>query len=682
MAYQNQKHPILVCLSQANSVEKIAHILQGLNYTTEQIIEVTNDTDVLYQAIEENEHFEGIFLESSLFDTLPEPLLAELSKGHYGPLMILAPDGCQTLKDWKARGVAVMMQDQISDDHMAFAIDQVFQAYRLNRELLSVKSRLKDVTENFADWVWEIDSNLILTHTTGKRQQLGNRCKLNKEFTRCFMPEERAALQTALLEITEAHQSFSDWEFWGYDKQGLKVCWSLSGVPLTNEQGQLVGYRGSARDVTMEKATQEQIYYMANNDPLTGLFNRGRFMDELAQTIRQLKRYGRQGGIALLDIDRFKFLNDSYGHDVGDKILIQIAEALSHEVRASDIIARLGGDEFAVIMSEVSAEDLVRRSHELLKAIQNLEIEFEGRTLNLSASLGLVTFPGQGHTPAELMSKADIAMYEAKSKGRNRLHLFDEHDSDGTELSSRMGMIDFVLKALEEDRVKLFFQPIVSLKDQFKIARYEVLMRIEDEEGQIHLPMPFIQAAEDFGLISRIDKFMTTKAIQTAQQEYAKGKPLSLSINLSGVTFDDEEALEHISLCLKESGLPAGTITFEITETAALRDLSRAQRLIRELKAYGANFALDDFGVGYSTFTYIKNLDFDYLKIDGSFIRNLAENDDDKIFVKALSEVAQSMHIKTVAEMVEGDDVIQYLQEIGVDFAQGYHFGRPSATYS
>lgn len=681
MTLTEQKSPILICLSEAKSVDSIATLLQGLGYDQGRILEVTNDVDVLHHVIEEHLHFAGIFLESRLFDDLPTELLEELSSGQCGPLMILAPDGCKSLNEWRKRGVPVVVGDRVPEEHMSLAIDQVFQAYRLNRELLSVKSRLKDVTETFADWVWEIDADLKLSHTSGKRQQIGNRCKLNKEFTRCFMPEERAALETALCEITEAHQSFSDWEFWGYDKQGLKVCWSLSGVPLTNEQGQLVGYRGSARDVTMEKATQDQIYYMANNDPLTGLFNRGRFMDELNQSIRQLKRYGRQGGIALLDIDRFKFVNDSYGHDVGDKILIQIAEALNHEVRSSDIIARLGGDEFAVIMPEVSAEDLVRRSHELLRVVQELDLEFEGRHLQLSASLGLVTYPGQGHTPSELMSKADIAMYEAKSKGRNRLHLFDEHDSEGTELASRMGMIDFVLKALDEDRIKLFFQPIVSLKDPYIISRYEVLMRIEDEQGEIHLPMPFIQAAEDFGLISRIDKFMTTKAIACAQQEYAAGKKVNLAINLSGVTFDDEEALEHIALCLKESGLPAGTITFEITETAALRDLSRAQRLIRELKALGANFALDDFGVGYSTFTYIKNLDFDFLKIDGSFIRNLAENDDDKIFVKALSEVAQSMNIRTVAEMVEGEDVIKYLTEIGIDYAQGYHFGKPSDKY-
>jgi diguanylate cyclase (GGDEF)-like protein/PAS domain S-box-containing protein len=565
-----------------------------------------------------------------------------------------------------------------SGDDIAVFFRDISQRKMYEERLNFSEKRFRDIADSFSDWLWEVDTSGHITFASHGRSKIGKGIRKGVHFSTCFLPEDRKRIREDLERFAKTHEPFHDQEYWGLDVEGLRVCWEVSGVPMFDTDGTFVGYRGISKDVSVERASQDQLFYLANNDTLTGLFNRGRFYDELKRQIRSMRRYNRQGALILMDLDRFKYVNDTFGHEAGDSLLINVAYVLRDAIRSSDIVARLGGDEFAIIMPEVDPNEVITRTNQLLDKMKNAGFNYEGHDLSVGASLGVVMFPAQGNAAGELLSKADIAMYRAKQEGRNRLHVYDESAVRDHSMAQRIEVVDFILKCLDEGRVELHYQPIIPLQTGDRtVKHYEVLCRMIDDEGNIVPPVKFIETAEDFGLISRIDEYVCTKALARLKAARDEGRDISFAINLSGITFDDEEVLKRIGQLLEESNIPAGKIIFEITETAALRDIGRAQRSIRELKRYGCEFALDDFGVGYSSFNYIKHLDIDYLKIDGSFVRNLMESEDDRVFVKALADVARGMSIKTIAEMVEDEGVVQYLYDLGIDYGQGYHFGRP-----
>lgn len=539
------------------------------------------------------------------------------------------------------------------------------------------EQRFRDIADSFSDWLWEIDTRGHVTFVSRGRNNAGLLIRRGVPFSNAFLPEDRERVAADFATLFTDPKPFHDHEYWGVDGNGQRVCWSVSGTPVRDESGDLLGYRGVSRDISVEKASQDQLYYMANNDTLTGLYNRGRFYDELNRSIRQMKRYGRQGAVLLMDLDRFKYVNDTFGHEAGDSMLVHIAEILRQNIRAADIIARLGGDEFALIMPEVEPSDALARASQILDLLKGAQFTYGGHEISMSSSIGIVMFPSQGNATGELLSKADIAMYRAKQQGRNRLHMFDESAVRDHAMAKRIEVVDFIIRCLDNERIELHFQPIVPIHDTTNPKHYEVLCRMLDDNGKIVPPVHFIETAEDFGLISRIDEYVCRKSLEALRKLHNQGRPINLAINLSGLTFDDEDTLKKIGEMLAEAAMPRGAVIFEITETAALKDIGRAQRAIRELKKYGCEFALDDFGVGYSSFNYIKHLDIDFVKIDGSFIKNLNNSQDDRLFVKALTDMARAMQIQTVAEMVEDQSIVEHLRGIGIDFGQGYHFGKP-----
>lgn len=564
-----------------------------------------------------------------------------------------------------------------SSDNVVVALRDLEPQRRLERKLLDAEQRFTDIADSFTDWLWEIDPQMKVTYVSRGRNRSHVTVRSGVSFISCFAPEDRPRIKKEFEALIARHEPFYDFEYWGSDAQGLRVCWSVSGVPALDSEGRLLGFRGVARDISSEKSSQDQLYYMANNDQLTGLFNRGRFYDELARAVRDMRRHSKQGVLVLLDLDRFKYVNDTFGHEAGDSMLIHVSNLLSGQLEKDDILARLGGDEFAVILQGLSTVDAIKRVQKLLELLSEKPFTYKGQDVALSASVGMVMFPDQGTASGELLSKADIAMYRAKQQGRNRFHIFDETAVHDHNMAKRLEVVDFIVRCLEEGRIELHYQPIVPLQQPGKIRHYETLCRMIDEKGNIVPPIHFIETAEDFGLIARIDEYVCEKTLKFLHDEIKGGRDLHLSINLSGLTFEDEETMGRIKDMLAEHKLPEGAVIFEITETAALRDIAKAQRVISDLKQFGCKFALDDFGVGYSSFNYIKHLDIDYLKIDGSFVRNLNDNEDDKVFVKALADVARGMNIATVAEMVENDELVKHLIEIGIDYGQGYHFGRP-----
>lgn len=455
--------------------------------------------------------------------------------------------------------------------------------------------------------------------------------------------------------------------------------------PIKNEKGEITHFLSVQEDITDKMASEERIRHLVNNDELTGLVNRTRFMELLSGWIRSAESTGECGALCFIDIDQFKVLNDSLGHGVGDEFLRRMALLFKAVVEHSygmvfgkseikPFLSRLSGDEFAVFLPSADAATGIAVMEELRSAVEAFHFTEHGTSS--SVSIGVVLFPEHGASTRELFTRADAAMYRAKDLGRNRCHLFRPEDRDLEKMHWRLSWKDKILKALKEDRFEPWFQPILDLSDD-TVRHYEVLARMRDEDGSILMPGSFIDIAERFGLVGLIDRKVIQKAMEIQAEMSSQGKDLSFSLNLSGKDLNDEDLLTYIKDKIQETGADPSRIVFEITETAAISDLERAIRFIKALKALGCRFALDDFGVGFTSFTYLKEMQVDYVKIDGSFIRKLHENPDDQVFVKAITDVARGLNIKAVAEFVETMESLKLLRKFRVDYAQGYLIGKP-----
>jgi EAL domain-containing protein (putative c-di-GMP-specific phosphodiesterase class I) len=321
----------------------------------------------------------------------------------------------------------------------------------------------------------------------------------------------------------------------------------------------------------------------------------------------------------------------------------------------------------------------IEKAQVLLERINSLKPRYGGRTLNISASIGLVTFPSQGRVPVELLAKADAAMSSAKTTGRNRVHVYNETDMMRERMDNQLVWKDRLLEALEKDLLQLVFQPIVAVAGG-QVSHYEVLVRMRERDGTLIAPGKFIPAAEQFGLVQRLDQQIVSKAVRCLADLPRELDPIGLSINLSGLSVGSSEMYQCIEREVREAGVEPSRITFEITETAACEQLDSAIEFIQRIRQLGCNVSLDDFGVGFSSFSYLKHLRADILKIDGSFIRDIHNNNADQLFVKALVDVARGMGMRTIAEFVENEQVFDRVRSLGVDYVQGYYLGKPQPT--
>ncbi|SER83432.1 PAS domain S-box-containing protein/diguanylate cyclase (GGDEF) domain-containing protein [Nitrosomonas sp. Nm51] len=431
-------------------------------------------------------------------------------------------------------------------------------------------------------------------------------------------------------------------------------------------------------DITEYKRVEGHLAWLADHDPLTNLYNRRRFSDELEQAISRSDRYHHTGALLFFDLDRFKYINDTSGHQAGDALLRMVAGMLLRTIRSDDISARLGGDEFAVILPEINTEGAIEVAKKVLAHLSETQLTINGRTHKVSASIGIALFPEHGENVHDLLAAADLAMYQAKDTGRNAWYLFSKEDRSRERVQTLVYWKEKIEYALLHDRFMLYFQPIMNVHSK-EINHYEVLLRMHDVDGSILSPAGFITAAEHTGLIHSIDHMVLHKAImQAAKINQNKKNSISLSINLSAHAFNDPELLPIIKQKLVDHKVDPKTLMFEITETAALENLPGARALMKEIKDLGCGFVLDDFGVGFSSFYYLRELPVDTVKIDGSFIRNIIENKDDQILVEALCSVASGFGKNITAEFVENEKVFRVLGKMKIDYAQGYYIGKPA----
>jgi diguanylate cyclase (GGDEF)-like protein/PAS domain S-box-containing protein len=462
-------------------------------------------------------------------------------------------------------------------------------------------------------------------------------------------------------------------------RDGHEVWALVSSTPLPEPPGQPPQTAIShVLDISERKRFEGQLRELADHDPLTGLFNRHRFEAELDRVIAEANRYGRDSALMIMDLDGFKDVNDQFGHPVGDELVGRIAKLLNDIVRETDVVARLGGDEFAVILPELGPRDAELTAARVRDAIRSRgRVTVEHRHARVTASIGVTTFDGETELAgSELVVEADTAMYEAKSRGRNRYVVHDRADERRQVSPTRRSWTDRLRTAVEQDQFVLHAQPILGICGD-GIPRYELLLRLRDDRGHLMPPGAFLSNAERFDLMGAIDRWVLGQAIQLLDAHGRAGNDISLSVNLSGKTMNDDALPAELAGMLAMRPIEPDRLVIEVTETAAIVNIDRARELANDLRGLGCGFALDDFGSGFASFYYLKHLDFDFLKIDGEFIRKLSSTPTDQLVVRAVVDIARGLDTKTVAEFVGDEVTVELLRSLGIDYGQGYHLGRP-----
>jgi diguanylate cyclase (GGDEF)-like protein/PAS domain S-box-containing protein len=487
-------------------------------------------------------------------------------------------------------------------------------------------------------------------------------------------------------------------------RSGHEVAIQESAAPICDRQGRVIGAVIVFHDVTKERRLKRALSYQASHDALTGLINRREFDNRLHAAVLSAQRGEGTYALLYIDLDQFKVVNDTCGHQAGDRLLRDVTGLLQSRVRASDTIARLGGDEFGVLLEGCTVEQSTRIAEGVRQAIRDYRFVWGATTLSVGASVGVVQITAETESVANVMSAADIACYAAKDEGRNRVHLY-ESDGISHPRHREMHWVARVTRAAEENRLELFFQPIRPIARAGATAFHELTVRLREDDGRLVSPGEFIPAAERYNVMSVIDRWVVQRAIERLKEWAARvqlkevasagarpaarpgpearqarellgsGLPL-LAVNLSGTSLNEQSFIDFVLQQVGDATL-ARALCFEITETAAVTNLSNATFVMRELKARGCKFALDDFGTGLSSFMYLKTLPVDYLKIDGQFISHVADDPVDRSMVEAICKVGRALGIETVAECVESQAVLDELGRIGIDYAQGYYLARP-----
>jgi len=546
--------------------------------------------------------------------------------------------------------------------------------------LAASEARFRSFTSLGSDWYWEqdeqfrytaISSNLAEVTGSSIDEHLG---RTRWELPGIEPPEGGWATHRARL---ESHETFYDVVLRRvHPVRGYSYA-SISGEPVYDEDGRFIGYRGIGREVTQQKLAEENINRLAHYDTLTNLFNRAAFFDRLNHALSIARRHGRVLAVLFIDLDRFKDVNDAFGHVSGDEVLKIMALRLADTIRASDTAARLGGDEFIVLAEDVAREsDVSEFAQRLLDALSE-PFTMHGQECRLGASVGIAMCPHDGDDAAMLLKKADIAMYRAKDSGRNGLAFFSEVDNRPAE--ERIVMGAGIRRALDTDQLMLLYQPKVSVRTG-AMTGVEALVRWQHPERGMLLPDAFIPLAEDSGLIRHIGRWVLHRACgQAVRWQSEVPYPIRVAVNLSARQFSDERLVIEIAHALAQTELPAHLLELEITESMMMENPERAAETLLEIKEMGVHVSIDDFGTGYSSLARLKKFPIESVKIDRSFIRDIATDPDDAAIVSAVIAMAHSLRLNVVAEGVETAEQVRFLRKRSCDEMQGFYFARPGA---
>lgn len=495
---------------------------------------------------------------------------------------------------------------------------------------------------------------------------------LAKSTSALARPDHFSRHLLAVLETREVSDSFE------IEMTDGRVITELD-YPVRDRDGHFIGHLWVYEDITRERQTAEQLVYLAERDALTGLYNRHRFQQELTRTMLDTDRHHIQCAVMFFDLDEFKTINDTYGHRAGDALLIRVAGEVSALVRRNEVLARLGGDEFAILLPAAQGNEAEALADRVIHAVSQIPFRFEGRNLRATASLGIAFYPTHAADADELVARADIAMYQAKQAGKNTWRVFRADREADTEMRNRLSWSERISHALENGLFQLHFQGVYRTDDR-SLSHLEALIRMVDERNpdQLIMPAHFIQLAEKSGRILDIDRWVIGTVLRMLANN--PGFP-PIAVNLSGRSLSEPALPQFISDGLRDGGINPSRLIIEITETAAVSDLHDAQRMIEALRQMGCGISLDDFGVGFASFAYLKHLKVDTIKIDGIFIRDLISDPDNQVFVQAMVSVALGLGKSVVAEYVEDGKTLTLLRQFGVDLVQGYYLDKPTRDH-
>lgn len=466
----------------------------------------------------------------------------------------------------------------------------------------------------------------------------------------------------------------------GNDSHSVEVVVS----PLHNDEKTVIGSVMVIHNVTELKSLADSLSYQASHDALTGLINRREFENRLEVSLLSAKRDGDEHAMCYMDMDQFKLVNDTCGHIAGDELLKQLTHILHSVVRETDSLARLGGDEFGILLESCSLEQARRVIDSIFKSISEYRFQWDNRVFEVGLSIGLVPITKDSGNLTDVLSSADSACYVAKENGRNCMHMFVPNDKALLQRRGQMEWVQRIQQALDDERFELYGQTIKSITNDQRASHIEVLLRMVDEQGEIVTPNEFMPAAERYHMMPGIDRWVVNEVFKCL----AKVKECKLddagmiAINLSGQSVGDEEFLVYVLDLFEKYSVEGHKICFEVTETAVISNITHARNFISVLKHHGCKFALDDFGSGLSSFQYLKDLDVDYLKIDGSFIRSMRYNENNYNMVVSINNIGRIMGLQTIAEYVENEEIYDLLEQVGVDFIQGYFVDKPYPMFS
>lgn len=556
---------------------------------------------------------------------------------------------------------------------------------RIESELLEEQTRNKLTLELLQEGVIATDHNFEIVHMNPVAESLtgwptyeAKGHKLDEivrlidadKRERMTVPVEFCMEEGRTMKISESLHLISN----DNKEHAIEITIAPNSPADSNLQGAII----IIKDLSENRRLANEIQHRASHDTLTGLLNRQEFEYQLEKSISSASIHDVQHVLCYIDVNQFKIINTQAGHTAGDSILKEVARLLHSKIRSIDYIGRLGGDEFAILLVNHSLDNAKRTAQALTEDFQHRRFAWEGQSFELGLCIGIVPVTKESPEPAQMLTRAELACFSAKERGRNQVHVYRTDDDELTRKHAEILRAAGITGALQEDRFKLYCQPIVSLSlGNRSIKHYELLLRLRDQNGNIILPGSFIPAAERYGLMPNLDRWVIHTALHSYNETFGEKSGVHIAVNLSGNSLNDDKLLEFIKNELQTSEINPEQVCFEITETAAISNLSQASHLIKELKALGCCFALDDFGSGLSSFTYLKNLPVDYLKIDGSFVTDMSTDTIDYAMVDAINQLGHVMGIGTIAECAESEEVVDSLRKLGVDFAQGYAMGSP-----
>jgi len=532
---------------------------------------------------------------------------------------------------------------------------------------------------NIGIWSWDLMSNRIAWDDAMHNLfgiEPGSFSGKQRDFLNYMLPDDREE-QVEIGKMYYQDGGKFDTKFRILRPDGETRVIINRGESKKNEQGIVIGVVWICWDVTENFALSAKIEHQTLHDPLTGLLNRFEMQQRLEVLLQSLSEDPSENTFCYFDLDRFKVVNDTCGHEAGDELLRQVSEYLKPYITEKDTFARMGSDEFALIITSCSSDEARKVAETLLQAVQNFHFEWTGKVFDIDISMALVPISVE-KTVSEILGTADVALSAAKDGGRGRIHEYRPHDSTVIRRHDEMQWVLQLEDALRSDRFQLHFQPIMPLQDDFDGGlHYEVLLRVIDDSGEVMAPGELLNAAEQFDMATRVDNWVVNAVFDWLTKHPDHLEQLSLcSINLSGASIGDPNFLIFLKEKLQDSEIPLEKISFEVTENAAIKNILKARDFIDTIKKYGCKFALDDFGSEHYSFAYLKDLPVDILKIYGMFVRGIHLEPVNYAMVKAINDVGHVMKMKTIAEYVENEEICNSLKEIGVDYGQGYYFGK------